>query len=461
MPVLQEINESYGYLPRPSWSIWPRAGGCALAEILRVASFYDRFRPGAGRAGTWSRSARARRATPAARSALLERLEKEIGVGGRRDRQVGTVHPADRPLPRPLCPVAGHEDRRPELRPREPRPRAGNPGAIRMSQPIRNAARPRPAAAAGQATLYPKRLKILVGSASCGVAVGARAVEAAARRAVEELGLDAVVCRTGCIGFCAQEPLLDLVLPNGPRVSYGNMTPEKTRALLPAYARANLKPRVGPGPLHERGDRLDRRDAHLSALSAAASARARVVDPRFLSPPEEGHPAQLRLDRSRCRLDETIARGTYRGAFRALTQMTPDAGDRRGDPLRAARPRRRGLSHRAEVATGPAGRGRREVRGLQRRRRRARRLHGPHRAGRRSARRARRDAHRLLRHRRQRGIHLRPQRVSAGHRDPRTRHRRGREARPVGRRTFSAAAGRSASRSAAGRGPTSAARRRP
>ena len=71
-----------------------------------------------------------------------------------------------------------------------------------MSRPIRNAADLDRAAAAGLATLYPQRLKILIGSASCGMAMGARDVEAAARRAVEELGLDAVVCRTGCIGFC-------------------------------------------------------------------------------------------------------------------------------------------------------------------------------------------------------------------------------------------------------------------
>lgn len=61
-------------------------------------------------------------------------------------------------------------------------------------------------------------------------------MEAAARQAVQQLKLDAAVCRTGCIGFCAKEPLLDLVLPNGPRVSFAAMTPAKTRDLLAAYA---------------------------------------------------------------------------------------------------------------------------------------------------------------------------------------------------------------------------------
>ena len=47
----------------------------------------------------------------------------------------------------------------------------------------------------------------------------------------------------GCIGFCSREPLLDLVLPNGPRISYAEMTPEKTRELLSAYA--SRRPETG------------------------------------------------------------------------------------------------------------------------------------------------------------------------------------------------------------------------
>ena len=105
-----------------------------------------------------------------------------------------------------------------------------------MNQPIRTGEDLKGVEAAGLTTLYPNRLKIVIGSASCGLAVGAGAVESAAIAAVEELGLDAVVTRTGCIGFCSQEPLLDLVVPNGPRVSYGTMTPEKTRSLLADYA---------------------------------------------------------------------------------------------------------------------------------------------------------------------------------------------------------------------------------
>ena len=181
------------------------------------------------------------------------------------------------------------------------------------------------AAAAGLATLYPKRLKILVGSASCGVAVGARAVEAAARRAVEELGLDAVVCRTGCIGFCTREPLLDLVLPDGPRVSYGNMTPEKTRQLLTAYAsRGDLLPETALG-----------RFAGEEHVSTGETHDYPHCPDGLQSIPEwsslDFYRRQKKVILRNCgsidpmALEETIARGTYRGAARAFTQMTPEA----------------------------------------------------------------------------------------------------------------------------------------
>jgi NADH:ubiquinone oxidoreductase subunit F (NADH-binding)/(2Fe-2S) ferredoxin len=193
-----------------------------------------------------------------------------------------------------------------------------------MSQTIRNDLDLDQAAAAGLAKLYPKQLKILIGSASCGVAMGARAVETAAIKAVAELHLDAVVCRTGCIGFCAQEPLLDLVLPDGPRISYGNMTPEKTRRVLESYAaqgniitemllgRFETEEYVSTGEIHK-----------YPPCSAELSKVPEWSDLDFYS-------RQKKIILRNCGsinprdLEETIARGTYRAALKAIANMTPD-----------------------------------------------------------------------------------------------------------------------------------------
>ena len=94
----------------------------------------------------------------------------------------------------------------------------------------------------GRETLYPGRLKILVGSASCGLAAGAREVEEADFETVKRLGLDAVVARTGCVGFCQREPLVDLFLPRGPRITYGNVTAKSIRTLLETLASGGTPP---------------------------------------------------------------------------------------------------------------------------------------------------------------------------------------------------------------------------
>jgi len=193
-----------------------------------------------------------------------------------------------------------------------------------MSAPIRNLADLDRLAAAGAATLYPQRLKILIGSATCGVAMGARDVEDAARRAVDALGLDAVVARTGCIGCCGREPLLDLVLPGGPRVSYGDMTAEKTHDLLAAYAaNGDTKPQRALGRF-EREDHVSTGEVHEYAPSVNELGGVPIwQDLDFYR-----HQRKVILRNSGSidpwSLEESLARGAYRGALRAITELTPE-----------------------------------------------------------------------------------------------------------------------------------------
>ena len=192
-----------------------------------------------------------------------------------------------------------------------------------MSAPIRTLDDLERAAEAGRALLYPGRLKILIGSASCGIAAGAREVEAAAIQAVKELGLDATVSRTGCIGFCQREPLVDLRVAGGPRITYGNMTARKVRELLEAYAakqdvkpnlalcRFDSEPHVADGTCHAYPP---------SSNGVGGIAAWDTVD---------FYRQQQRVILRNCGsidplvIDEAIARGAYRGAFHSLTQLTP------------------------------------------------------------------------------------------------------------------------------------------
>jgi NADH:ubiquinone oxidoreductase subunit F (NADH-binding)/Pyruvate/2-oxoacid:ferredoxin oxidoreductase delta subunit/(2Fe-2S) ferredoxin len=193
-----------------------------------------------------------------------------------------------------------------------------------MSKPIRTESDLDRISATGTAALYPDGLKILIGSASCGVAAGAREVEAAALEAVKDLNLNATVSRTGCIGFCQQEPLLDLMIPNGPRVSYHHMTPRKTRRLLEAYAAdKDLKTDLAlcrfESESHVTTGQIHKYEPSSNGLSAVREWSALDFNRR-----------QKRVILRNCgsidpmALPEAVARGAYRGALRALTQLKPE-----------------------------------------------------------------------------------------------------------------------------------------
>ena len=56
-----------------------------------------------------------------------------------------------------------------------------------------------------------KRVRVLVGMATCGISAGARPVLAAITEEVEKRGLkDVMVTQTGCIGICRMEPVVEI-----------------------------------------------------------------------------------------------------------------------------------------------------------------------------------------------------------------------------------------------------------
>ncbi len=76
---------------------------------------------------------------------------------------------------------------------------------------------------------------IRVGTALCGEAAGAKEVADALRQAVAEQAVDALVSEVGCLGLCFAEPLVDVRFPGGPRVFYGNVTPESAGEIVAGH----------------------------------------------------------------------------------------------------------------------------------------------------------------------------------------------------------------------------------
>ena len=77
-------------------------------------------------------------------------------------------------------------------------------------------------------------IRVVVGMATCGIAAGARPVLTALSNAVQERGLTdkIAVTQTGCIGLCQYEPIVEVMAPGQPKVTYIRMTPETAIELL-------------------------------------------------------------------------------------------------------------------------------------------------------------------------------------------------------------------------------------
>lgn len=76
-------------------------------------------------------------------------------------------------------------------------------------------------------------IKIIVGMGTCGIAAGARETMNAILDELNKRNLtQATVTQTGCVGLCEQEPLIDVIIPKQPRVTYGKVTPDKARQIM-------------------------------------------------------------------------------------------------------------------------------------------------------------------------------------------------------------------------------------
>jgi NADH:ubiquinone oxidoreductase subunit F (NADH-binding)/Pyruvate/2-oxoacid:ferredoxin oxidoreductase delta subunit/(2Fe-2S) ferredoxin len=65
---------------------------------------------------------------------------------------------------------------------------------------------------------------IIIGMGTCGLASGAAKVKEAIEAELKKLNIDAIIEGTGCIGYCAVEPIVDIKLPGKDRISYQEIT---------------------------------------------------------------------------------------------------------------------------------------------------------------------------------------------------------------------------------------------
>jgi NADP-reducing hydrogenase subunit HndB len=75
--------------------------------------------------------------------------------------------------------------------------------------------------------------QVIVAMGTCGIAAGARDAMKAILDTIESESLTGiVVSQTGCIGLCEREPIVQVVIGDQPKVTYGKVTPEVARRIM-------------------------------------------------------------------------------------------------------------------------------------------------------------------------------------------------------------------------------------
>jgi NADP-reducing hydrogenase subunit HndB len=77
------------------------------------------------------------------------------------------------------------------------------------------------------------KAQVIVAMGTCGIAAGARDAMKAILDTIESDSLsDVIVSQTGCIGLCEREPIVQVVIGDQPKVTYGKVTPEIARRIM-------------------------------------------------------------------------------------------------------------------------------------------------------------------------------------------------------------------------------------
>ena len=176
----------------------------------------------------------------------------------------------------------------------------------------------------GLAQLYPDRTRIAVGMATCGLSSGAMKAYEAIGGELKSAGFDAVLTKTGCIGFCAREPLVDVSVAGGPRIIYEHVDIERARKIARGLIEGKLptegalcRIRKDASLISEHVQQYDDGGERLKAIPFienvpffAKQVRVSLRNSGFIDPDS---------------LREYVGRGGFAALQRVLADMSPEA----------------------------------------------------------------------------------------------------------------------------------------
>ncbi len=149
---------------------------------------------------------------------------------------------------------------------------------------------------------------IRIGSSLCGKAAGCDEVLEAVQSELKTHDLQANISEVGCIGLCYAEPLLDIMLPGGPRVFYSKMDSTKVPDVI--YSHLVRKEPVAELALGYLGEpELDGVENLWDLPMMKGQMRVALRNAGTIDPGD---------------IYQYVANGGYGALHKALTQMTPE-----------------------------------------------------------------------------------------------------------------------------------------
>ena len=87
----------------------------------------------------------------------------------------------------------------------------------------------------------PGNIQVIVAMGTCGIAAGARDTMKSILNFIESQQLSGVtVTQTGCMGMCEQEPIMQVVIGDQPKVVYGKVNAEVASQIMKQHVQNGI-----------------------------------------------------------------------------------------------------------------------------------------------------------------------------------------------------------------------------
>jgi NADH-quinone oxidoreductase subunit F len=170
---------------------------------------------------------------------------------------------------------------------------------------------------------YPAGIKVNFGMASCGIAAGAKKALERVQAEWPTSGNGLQFAQTGCLGLCQEEPLVEILQPDAPRIVYKHVTEEKIVELINARLKGDLHEKWALGQFSDPRSVLEQDTPNPISENALAKKIPILEEIPFYG-------KQLKIALRNCgyldpdNIEEYIARGGFFALQKCLSGIEPD-----------------------------------------------------------------------------------------------------------------------------------------